>query len=548
MPNTIEQQINADLAAFAQDPKTFMNRQPPKTDAAGNPVRGMTLFSQADIDSLDYIDARDTQRMHVLQPSSGEASTRAAIASNDKPANLVDALTYSKLSDMETAGLKKKSLAESPWSDDYWAIYKGILGARYADPNFPKSSDWKKNFDYVRNAPSATILASGNATKINQLSPSEKYDALVGDTNESLTKNMWAEGKSYYDTNGSVETWMGICHGWAPAAYMLARPTKSVTLKTPSGVAIKFYPSDIKALSSLLWANAASATRFIGGRCNDKDPPADATTGRVKSADCFDTNPGSWHLAIVNQIGVSKRSTVLDVTFDYEVWNQPLHAYEYRYFNPQSNQYASTLAGATVTKAAYTNDKFKAYRSTQAHSMVGIRMDVSYVVETNPSQRETDSAAQDAIQSVTYYYDLELDAAGTVIGGEWYTNKHPDFLWTPGKGLRAKTAYDAQATGTWAAGTAVPSAWRTAAKSASTQQGAPLAAIVEQLIKFANGTQTASTPTTVAPTPSPTPTPVAPTPNPAPTPTPTPVTPAPTPTPAPAPSSWLSRTLRRWFG
>ena len=304
-----------------------------------------------------------------------------------------------------------------------------------------------------------------------------------------------------------------------------------------------FYQSDIKALSSLLWANAASATRFIGGRCNDKDPAADAITGRVKSADCFDTNPGSWHLAIVNQIGVSKRSTVLDVTFDYEVWNQPLHAYEYRYFNPQSNQYASTLAGATVTKAAYTNDKFKAYRSTQAHSMVGIRMDVSYVVETNPSQRESDSAAQDAIQKVTYYYDLELDAAGTVIGGEWYTNKHPDFLWTLGKGLRAKTAYDAQATGTWAAGTAVPSAWRTAAKSASTQQGSPLAAIVEQLIKFANGTQTASSPTAVTPAPTPTPTPVTP------TPTPTPVTPAPTPTPTPAPTdSWLSRTLRRWFG
>ncbi|OQX03016.1 MAG: hypothetical protein BWK73_40860, partial [Thiothrix lacustris] len=114
-----------------------------------------------------------------------------------------------------------------------------------------------------------------------------------------------------------------------------------------------------------------------------------------------------------------------------------------------------------------------------------------------------------------------------------------------GKGLRAKTAYDAQATGTWAAGTAVPSAWRTAAKSASTQQGSPLAAIVEQLIKFANGAQTAPAPTPVTPTPTPTPV------TPAPTPTPTPVTPAttPTPTPAPAPTgSWLSRTLRRWFG
>ncbi|MGB3918738.1 MAG: hypothetical protein WBL07_14995, partial [Thiothrix litoralis] len=174
MPTTIEQQINADLEAFAKDPKAFMNRQPPKTDAAGNPVDGATLFPQDAIDSLDYIEARDSQRMHILQPGSGEPgglSTRAAIASNDKPANLVDTLSYSKLSDMETAGLKQASLAESPWSDDYWGIYKGILGARYADSSFPKSSDWQKNFDYVRNNPSAAILASGNATKINQLSP-----------------------------------------------------------------------------------------------------------------------------------------------------------------------------------------------------------------------------------------------------------------------------------------------------------------------------------------------------------------------------------------
>ncbi len=101
MPNTIEQQINADLAAFAQDPKAFMNRQPPKTDAAGNPVIGNTLFSQDAIDSMAYIDARDTQRMHILQPGDatpGGVSSRAAIASNDKPANLVDALTYNTLS------------------------------------------------------------------------------------------------------------------------------------------------------------------------------------------------------------------------------------------------------------------------------------------------------------------------------------------------------------------------------------------------------------------------------------------------------------------
>lgn len=558
MTMTIEQQMNADLAAFAQDPKAFMNRQPPKRDADGNPVIGATLFSRTAIENQDYIEARDGQRLEILQQTDGVPggiSSRAAIASNDKPVNLVDALTYTKLSGMETAGLKKAKLAESPWSDDYWAIYKGILGARYADSSFPKDSDWKKNYDYIRATPAATILASGNTSKINKLSPSEKYDALIGDTNETLTKKMWAEGKSYYDRTGSVESWMGICHGWAPVAYMLPRPTKSVTLKTPNNVAITFYPSDIKALASLLWANAMPATRFIGGRCNDKAPEADPVTGRVKSAACFDTNPGAWHLAIVNQLGAGKRSMVLDVTYDYEVWNQPLYAYEYRYYNPQVMQYTDTLAAATVTKAAFTNDKFKTYRSAQSHSIVGVRMDVSYVVETNPTHETTDSPAKDAIQQVTYYYDLELDAAGTIIGGEWYTNKHPDFLWTPGKGIKAQTAHEAQATGAWAAGTSVPAAWRAAAKSASAK-GQPLAALVEQIIKFANGAQL--TPS-AAPTPTPpaTPTPVTPATPPAPsvtappTPTPAPTTPPPapaTPTPPPASGSWFSRLFRRWFG
>jgi hypothetical protein len=256
---------------------------------------------------------------------------------------------------------------------------------------------------------------------------------------------------------------------------------------------------------------------------------------------------------------------VLDATFDYEVWNQPLYAYEYRYFNPKSNTYASTLAGATVSLATFTNDSFKAYRGAQSKSVVGIRMDVSYVVETNPSQRETDSPTQDAIQKVTYYYDLELDASGNIVGGEWYSNKHPDFLWTPGKGLRAKTAYESQATGTWQAGSALPASWRSAGKSSASQQGAPLAAIVEQIIKFANGTQVATLADSETVTPTPTPTPVAPTPaapvapvtptpqpTPVPTPTPTPTPATPTPpvsTTAPASSeSWFSRMLRRWFG
>lgn len=542
MSNAIEKQINDALAAFSKDPKTFMNRQPQKMDEAGNPIQGATLFSQSAIDSKAYIEARDQQRMQILQPGEGEVTTRAAIASNDKPVNLVDSLTYTTLAAMESANLMKANLAESPWSDDYWGIYKGIIAARYADPSFPASSDWKQNYDYVRANTATSILASGNASRINNLSPAEKYDALVGDSSESLTKQMWAEGKSYYDANGSVETWMGICHGWSPAAYMLPRPTSSVTLKTPSNVPITFYPSDIKALGSLLWANAPGSLKYIGGRCNDKDPATDPTTGRIKSGDCFDTNPGTWHLSVVNQIDASRRGMVMDVTFDYEVWNQPVYAYEYRYFNPQTMVYASTLAEATLGIAAFTSDKFHAYRSPQTKFVVGVRMDVSYVVETQPSHTATNSPSSDAIQKVAYYYDLELDASNTIIGGEWYQNKHPDFLWTPGKGIRAQTRYESQATGTWKQTDALPSSWRTAAKSAASSQSSPLAAIVENILQFANsGTRS------VAPSaPSPSPAPAAPAPTPAPAPR---STPAPTPAPAPAPSSsWWPTFLSRWFG
>ena len=46
---------------------------------------------------------------------------------------------------------------------------------------------------------------------------------------------MWSEGKQYWERYGSVETWMGICHGWAAASFMMDRPQKKVTLKAYDG-------------------------------------------------------------------------------------------------------------------------------------------------------------------------------------------------------------------------------------------------------------------------------------------------------------------------
>ncbi|MCI5146090.1 MAG: hypothetical protein D3923_11310, partial [Candidatus Electrothrix sp. AR3] len=445
------------------------------------------LFSQDAIENREYVQARDDLRQEVTTLDT-IADGREAFAANDQADGFVDSFSHSGLQSMEGNGLMHARLNESPWSDDYWAIYLGVLGKRYADPHFPGSSDWNANYNYTQNNPAAAILANGNTDAVNRLSPSEKYDILVGDSRYSLTKKMWEEGKGYYLSRGSVETWMGICHGWAPAAYMLPRPTGSATVLAVDGrTYITFYPSDIKALASLLWAKAAPQMQFIGGRCNDLNPPKDST-GRILSKQCFDTNPGSWHLAVVNQIGASQRSMVMDATYDYQVWNQPVVGYNYSYFNPATRSYASSLAGATVARADFQHDKFAQYRSPETDSIAGISMEVSYTVETAPTHNSTDGSHRDMIKKVNYMYDLELNFTGKIIGGEWYQNAHPDFLWTPARGKRALTPWEARSplAGIWQSNQPIPEQWQQIATITSEYSKTPLAIIVEQLIAFSN--------------------------------------------------------------
>lgn len=482
-------EIERYLADFTGNPAEVMDRVPDKR-APDGAVAGdaSTHFDDAAILSGDFVVQRDGVRSGM----SGEDGVRiedmvpgkAPIGVRDRAQDLVDTFRYDKPADMDAQKLSSAALAVTPWSDDYWGIYHGILGHRYADLLFPDSDDWKVNFDYVTKHPAARVVAAGAQAAIDALSPSEKYDLLVGDASFTLTTEMWDEGKRIYDRGGHVETWMGICHGWAPAAYMMERPRRTVTLHGPSGVLLRFFPADIKAFESLLWANSSPPIRYIGTRCTEKDPKKDEN-GRVLSEAAFDTNPGTWHLAMVNQIGVSKRALVMDATYDYEVWNQPVCGYEYHYFNPQDMRFAATSREGTVARGAFTRDRFAKYRSTDYKAVVGVAMRTTYVVERAPTQFPTDDPGRDLTRLVDYFYDLELDGAGRILGGEWYLNRHPDFLWTPSPGRRAETPADAFATGVWGLGDAVPETYRTAAVRASAD-GLPLAKVVDRLVELAS--------------------------------------------------------------
>jgi hypothetical protein len=460
------------LDHFQRDSMTFMNQKVSKFRPHAAHQRLQARHAQAG----HHVTVKSWHR-HKHQKITPQG--REAAGYNDQAQNLVDKFTHKTLEAIESAKLMSAKLAETPWSDYYWAIYNGVLSYRYADSSMSYTSDWKKNTDQVLKDLSKPLTPA----KIDVLSPAEKYDLLVGDTNKTLTKASIEEGRQYWSPSKPVETWMGICHGWAPAAYNVQRPKNLIKVTAADGkTVIPFYPADIRGLASLLWANANPQTKFVGGRCNLKNPPQDAS-GRIKDQSCRDTNPATWHLVVVNQIGVSRRSMVIDCTFDYEVWNQPFHSYSYTYFNPQTNQPAATLAAAKVTKAQFTKDKFKQYRNSKTASIVGIAMDAVWVVENRPSHDAKNSATNDYTNGARYMYDLELDAQGNIIGGEWYQNAHPDFIWHVPPGVKAR-AYN-EPSGTWDAKTAFPAGWKSAAASAS-RNGMPLGKAVDALAGRSN--------------------------------------------------------------
>lgn len=376
----------------------------------------------------------------------------------------------------ETAGFGSK-LTEQPWSGDYFATYRGGLAARYAERGFPSSSRWK-DYDLFFSRFLAEDYSS--RPRLDELSAAEKYDLLVGDSHKTLTRWSIDQSASSVNPTGHIETWFGLCHGWAPAAYMEKRPLRTVSIRLENGQELKFFPDDIKGLSTLLWSNARFGQLFVGGRCNDKNPRVDEL-GRIVSDDCWDTNPAVWHATVLNRMGIDGASFVMDATFDYEVWNQPVTAFKVQYFNPETRKEGS-VAESTIPLSNFSKDRFKKYRSSKATSVVGVMMSVEYVSETSATHKLIDSSSDDSTVWVDYFYDLELDAQGNLLGGEWYQNAHPDFLWSPTKGSKAR-AFSEQGLPVWDGQSPVPEKIKQIAAFESAN-GVPLRAIVEVLTEM----------------------------------------------------------------
>lgn len=392
-----------------------------------------------------------------------------------------DAKPLNNVFEMDRRALLEANTKVQPWAGPYWALNQGQIANTYQDKSYlmfwqmlgweGNVKRWKKR--RVEELPKLEELSEEDIAK---MAPSEKYDLLLGDKNFDLTHRVWnfvetwgnqkkwgfvssidiPEGYRIPKANRLMALWEGICHGWAVAAGGIERPLKTVTLKLPNGKKLPFYPDDIKALISLMYANSVVQDNVIveGLRCNDKNPAQDEfgryidempkKEGEAILPRCADVHPAVWHTSVVNLTGIQGRSFITEIDANATVNNHPLSGYKFKWFNPKSGRNGD-LAKSVIDLAGYV-DPYKANRSPHAVKLVGVEMEMRFVDWSMPDARPEDGPENDKIKDNKFMYDLELDAAGNIVGGQWRATRtaeafdnnsdsrapsiqQPDFFW-----------------------------------------------------------------------------------------------------------------------
>ncbi|MBC7692632.1 MAG: hypothetical protein H7222_12795 [Methylotenera sp.] len=286
-----------------------------------------------------------------------------------------------------------------PWSDSYWPSKQGGIAARWFQKN---ASSKYSNFNYY--SPNLAELHKMTSEEVALLSPAEKYDIYRGKYNYPLV------ARERDRTGPDSKSWEGICHGWSAASMLHAEPVP-VTVVNADGIAIPFGSSDVKALMSLFYAHASDNevgnVVQLGARC-EKSKVGNLLS-RHSDEDCADTNPGTFHLALGNLIGKRQTGFIAELDDSRQVWNHPVMGYQ-----------------STLGKRARPSRK----AAPSAVSEVEVKTVVSYIIEINPTWEAVLGTPNEKSKTIEYRYTLELDGQGAIVGGEWLSSGHPDFIWT----------------------------------------------------------------------------------------------------------------------
>ncbi|KUF77135.1 ABC transporter G family member 10 [Phytophthora nicotianae] len=314
------------------------------------------------------------------------------------------------LKDLPTQGVH----TPSPWAGPYWPTYQDSINVVWSQGQPSPAEKYAKAFG-------KDVMAFMDAvSKKNGIdSQSGRKKCTSNNDCSTLTDGSECAIRAGKTSGYCIPTWFGICHAWAPAAILEAEPNCPVTYN-----GVTFQPMDLKALVSSVYDGARVATVFTGARYNGGDEATDEY-GRHTNNAYRDLNPAYFHIANANILGKLNSTYVADVTAGAEVWNQPVRGFKV---------YEQTKM--SLKKAAQTFYGLQKYPwNSAAKSIVYVKSRLSWIFETYTDGGLVSSGEINKYTTGQYYYYLlELDSAGEIIGGEWVYNSdddHPDFLWLP---------------------------------------------------------------------------------------------------------------------
>jgi hypothetical protein len=121
---------------------------------------------------------------------------------------------------------------------------------------------------------------------------------------------------------------------------------------------------------------------------------------------------------------------------------------------------------------------YKENRNPDTAYIVGVSMNIKYIDWELPKKHETNTPADDTIVDYKFLYDLEINSAGKIIGGQWRVSKkggqrlfkqstnQPDYFWLAPRDWK-KFFQPVAGLGRWEDNMALPPAeWKDAAKVA----------------------------------------------------------------------------------
>lgn len=270
---------------------------------------------------------------------------------------------------------------EKFWSGDSWRLSRGAINFRWNSPA-------EESFNY--RSPGSREVSAMTMEELSKLSPAEKYDLLMGRYDYPLKYEVDELART------GIESWEGLCHGWAAASLNHKGPVAKV-LVNPDGIKIPFGVSDIKALLTYTYSKMLIGEgQSKGKRCENDSTYIDENCDDDLTAVAF-------HAVLTNKLGLRGESFIADVDRFKEVWNHPILSFESRI-----QQMFSTPGGKTA--------------------IITTRLSYIDVVEKNSWE-----SLPDVISYMTVKYELKMDSRGNMQTGKWISRDRPDFLWTLNK-------------------------------------------------------------------------------------------------------------------